>query len=218
MKKISLFTVILILIICASVLAFGIFFFTSRIRQQPSQALQKASTESPTDQPQVTASRELQKLFQEDQNDSRPYSNPLQKRETDERARQRINQVAEIVQKGLLQSAEDYYHAAMVYQHGNHPEDYLTAHVLATAAAFKGYRRGAWLSAASLDAFLLSVGRPQVLGTIYGKDNFRRYEKYLSDAIRKQYCIPPLDIQIKNEALVENGSRQFQRWAKECEE
>ena len=74
----------------------------------------------------------------------------------------------------------------MVFQHGNKPEDYLTAHVLATVAGFKGHGWGTWLSAASLDLFLLSVDRSQVLGTIYGKDNFYRYDKALSDVIRRQ--------------------------------
>ena len=54
----------------------------------------------------------------------------------------------------------------MIFQHGTKPEDYLLAHVLATAALRKG---GAPLApglvAATLDRYLQSIGQPQVFGT-----------------------------------------------------
>ncbi len=109
---------------------------------------------------------ELKKIYDDDQSDSRPYDTSEQKKATDDRARLRINRVSEMISKGLLQSPEDYYHAAMIFQHGNSPQDYLTAHVLANVAGFKGHRRGSWLSAASLDLFLLSVG--SISGAGYG--------------------------------------------------
>jgi hypothetical protein len=160
---------------------------------------------------------ELKNIYDEDQSDGRPYETSEQKKATDDRARSRINLVSEIMSKDQLQSPEDYYHAAIVFQHGNSPRDYLTAHVLANVAAFKGHRQGSWLSAASLDLFLLSIGKSQVLGTIYGKDNFQRYEKFLTDEIRSQFCVPPFDVQKKNQEFVEKGGGRFQRWAKECE-
>ncbi|MEW6207854.1 MAG: hypothetical protein AB1631_05765 [Acidobacteriota bacterium] len=180
------------------------------------------TTQSPAARPQGNesprqVSRELEKIFNEDQSDSRPYNTPEERKETDERARRRIDQVSEIMRKFPLQSADDYYHAAMVFQHGSKPEDYLTAHALATVAGFKGHSWGRWLSAASLDLFLLSVGRHQVLGTIYGKDNFQRYDRYLSDSVRRQYCVPPMETQIRNQEFIEKRVGQFQRRARECD-
>ncbi|MEW6737762.1 MAG: hypothetical protein AB1489_41160 [Acidobacteriota bacterium] len=208
MKRIISFAVIAI---------FTALSFESKVHQRTSYLQQGDAMATQINQSQVAASKQLEKLFNEDQSDNRPYNTPEQRKESDERARQRINQVSEIVSKGLLQSADDYYHAAMVFQHGNKPNDYLTAHVLATVAGFKGHTWGNWLSAASLDAFLLSMGRSQIMGTIYGKDNFQRYDKFLNDTIRKQYCVPPLEVQMKNEEFIEKRVGNFQRRAKECE-
>jgi hypothetical protein len=187
------------------------------LRQQSSRRPPQPMVKTQTNEQQAAASRELERIFNEDQSDSRPYSTPEQKQATDARARQRIDRVSEIVRQGLVQSADDYYHAAMVFQHGTTAEDALTAHVLATVAGFKGHQMGRWLSAAALDRFLLTVGRSQVLGTNYGRDNFPRYDKYLSDVVRREYCLPPLEVQVKNEEFIEKRVGQFQRWAKECE-
>ncbi len=129
------------------------------------------------------ASTELERLFNEDQSDSRPYGTSEERAQTDARALRRLERVSQIVDEGLLRSGDDYYRAAMIFQHGARPEDYLTAHVLASIAGFKGHSWGSWLSAASLDLFLLSVGRPQILGTIYGESNFSGYDRRLHDAI-----------------------------------
>lgn len=165
------------------------------------------------------AAHELQRLFEEDQSDSRPYATREERAETDVRARGRIERAAALVRRGLLQSADDYYHAAMVFQHGTTSEDALTAHVLASVAGFKGHPWGRWLSAASLDLFLLSIGRDQVLGTIYGERDFARYDRRLSDAVRREYCVPPVEVQLLNQEVLARGRRdRFQRRAVECGE
>ena len=64
-----------------------------------------------------------------------------------------------------LHAAIDYYRAAFILQHGNTPEHYLRAHHLAMVALAMGYDDARWISAASLDRYLLSVGRPQIYGT-----------------------------------------------------
>jgi len=164
------------------------------------------------------ASTELERLFNEDQSDSRPYSTPEERAQTDARALRRLERVSQIVGEGLLRSGDDYYRAAMIFQHGARSEDYLTAHVLASVAGFKGHPWGQWLSAASLDLFLLSVDRPQILGTIYGESNFARYDRRLHDAIRREYCVPPLEVQERNQQSVAQRHRDgFQRRASECE-
>jgi hypothetical protein len=157
-----------------------------------------------TGEKRAEVSRELEKIFDDDQSDGRPYGTPEEQAQTDARGRRRIDRVSELVGQGLLRSADDYYHAAMVFQHSARSEDYLTAHVLASVAGFKGHPWGSWLSAASLDLFLLSVDRPQVLGTIYGESNFARYDRRFPDAVRREYCVPPLE--------------GFQRRASECGE
>jgi hypothetical protein len=66
--------------------------------------------------------------------------------------------------------------------------------------------------------FLLSLDRPQVLGTIYGKTNFSRYDRHFSDPLREEFCVPPVGVQENNEAAIEGGHRgPIQRRAARCE-
>ena len=68
---------------------------------------------------------------------------------------------------GKVVTGIDYYHAAMILQHGQNPDDYLLAHVLAVTAISKGNLDARWLSAATLDRYLRSIWQPQVYGTQY---------------------------------------------------
>jgi hypothetical protein len=217
MNRRTFLTAVLTSIIFSMVWTFVILSFNKGVRTHPGEPPQGGVIPRHADASQFPIDRELKRIFDEDQSDSRPYDTRDQKAETDSRARSRVNAVSEILKKERLRSPDDYYHAAMVLQHSNRSEDFLRAHVLATVAGFKGHRRGAWLSAASLDLFLMSVGRPQIFGTIYGRDNFKRYEIFLSDTIRNEYCVPPLDVQIKNEEFIERGGGHIRRWARECE-
>ena len=116
---------------------------------------------------------------------------------------ERQTRVYELLKDDRLSAAEDFYHAAMILQHGDTPEDILVAHILATAAGFKGDERGSWLSAASLDRYLLRTRKPQRLGTQYVKssteDPFESdgsqpwsqgpYVRWLPDSIREVFGV-----------------------------
>jgi hypothetical protein len=43
-----------------------------------------------------------------------------------------------LLESGKLETAEDFHDAAFIYQHGQKPDDYLLAHVLAMVAVQKG--------------------------------------------------------------------------------
>ena len=118
-------------------------------------------------------------------------------------------------------SGEDYYYAAFLFQHGQKADDYLFAHILATEAVALGYSRAKWISAATLDRYLQQIGQKQVFGTQYQGENDAYYlehqhdsdvgERYktmsgqqtlqpyapqmLPDAIRTDFCVPPLAVQ-----------------------
>ena len=77
----------------------------------------------------------------------------------------RLARVRELAAAGALREPADRYHAAMVLQHGDEPDDFLLAHELACAAAIGGDERGTWLAAASLDRYLQRSDRPQWFGT-----------------------------------------------------
>lgn len=78
----------------------------------------------------------------------------------------RRQRVRELLDFGALQSGADFYYAAFIFQHGNEPDDYLLAHTLSMAALARGYD-AAWISAATLDRYLQSIGTPQIFGTQY---------------------------------------------------
>jgi hypothetical protein len=119
-------------------------------------------------------------------------------RPRDEARRTRVRQMLD---EGLLRAADDYYYAAMVYQHGEAPEDYLLAHALAMTAQAAGRPDAAWIAAASLDRFLQHVDRPQIFGTQYvgGSGEPLTQGKYdsalIPDSLRRALGVPTLEQQ-----------------------
>lgn len=125
--------------------------------------------------------------------------------------RQRRVRTGELLDQGLLHSADDLYHAAFVYQHGDNEADYLKAHVLATAAVARGKAAAKWIAAATLDRYLLAIGRPQVFGTQYmtPKDKATTQEPYdrtaISDALRAAMGVPSLNLQTQTLIQMKNA-------------
>lgn len=72
-----------------------------------------------------------------------------------------------LLAQGRLSTAEDYYHAAFLFQHGSDAADYLLAHSLAMAAVAHGKTEANWIAAATLDRYLMKIGQPQIYGTQY---------------------------------------------------
>lgn len=103
-----------------------------------------------------------------------------------------------LLDAGQLSSADDFYHAAYVYQHGDLPEDFLKAHALAVVAAARGKSGAAWIAAATLDRYLQHIGQPQIYGTQYLRhgDGEWTQEPYrrdlLTDPLREATGVPPI--------------------------
>lgn len=124
----------------------------------------------------------------------------------------------QLLDSGALQTGQDFKDASFIYQHGDVPQDYLMAHILAMAAMSKGDASARWIAAATLDRYLQSVKQPQVFGTQY---NWKQpgpkphgatqapYDKdLLSDALRTEFCVSSYAGQQQNlEAL-----RQGKEW------
>jgi hypothetical protein len=113
--------------------------------------------------------------------------------EKDDEARR--GQVRALLEKGELRAGEDFRLAALVFQHGSEPRDYLFAHTLALVALAKGDRSASWIASASLDRYLQSIGRPQIFGTGFGPDGASQgaFDRELvSDAIRRELNVPAL--------------------------
>lgn len=159
-------------------------------------------------QERESVTEELKALYEADQADRRFTSPPTDAQWAAVNARdaERLARVYQLLKGDRLSAAEDYYHAAMVLQHGDTSDDILLAHILATAAAYKGDDRGQWLSAASLDRYLLRTRMPQRLGTqrvrasvedpftIDGAQPWSQgpYVRWLPDSIREIFGVDSL--------------------------
>ncbi len=126
------------------------------------------------------------------------------KADADKDRRERVHR---LLDEGLVRTGEDFWHAAMIFQHGDKPEDYLMAHVLASVAMQKGNPNAPWLSAATLDRYLMSIKRSQIFGTQYlfrGDGGYTQEpmdSTLISDALREVFEVP--DAEARKERLLE---------------
>ncbi len=137
-------------------------------------------------------------------------------------------EVRKLLEEGKLTSGEDFSDAALIFQHGQTPEEFLFAHVLAVEALIRGGSADRWLAAATLDRYLQAVNRPQIFGTQYPGDkaagntpkpqvdphvmNIQRTQqpydaKLLPDSVRQDFCVPDMSQQEKNLAIFNTGHR-----------
>lgn len=108
---------------------------------------------------------------------------------------------ASLLSQGQLHSGHDFESAALVFQHGSSPDDYLLAHTLALVAVSKGQSGAVWISAATLDRYLQSVHQPQIFGTQFAtpdreatsQEPYNR--KLISDSLRQEMAVPDLAAQ-----------------------
>jgi hypothetical protein len=109
------------------------------------------------------------------------------------------DRVLELMHQDKLETAEDYFHAALIMQHGDEPSDYMLAHIMSCAAAQMGNKPSVWLSAASFDRLMQKVGQSQVFGTQYRKDPSLGWtlqplaSEVLTDGVRKTFNVPTLE-------------------------
>lgn len=116
--------------------------------------------------PPETDNLRLKELYEADQKDrEKIYDSAESVRELKHKDAMRKTLVLEMISQGQVNTPNDLYHAAVVFQHGSEPKDFLAAHRLAAVAAINGHRPSRWLVAASLDRFLMSAGLAQVYGT-----------------------------------------------------
>ena len=151
---------------------------------------------------------EVARLYREDQADRQSQDGKqIDWQVVGPRDEARRKRVVEMFNAGDLKTGRDYFQAALIFQHGNRPEDYLLCHELCVTAVFKAgsaetaswVGTAKWLAAASEDRFLLSIGRGQRFGTQFtsgGRNQPWHLDKIdpgVSDNIRKIWGVPVLD-------------------------
>ena len=114
-------------------------------------------------------------------------------------------QVYQYLAQSLLIEPVDLYRAALVLQNADtatSKENFMLAYYLAMEAAKKGHEEAKFLSAASLDKYLVASGLRQKYGTQIGRDHFGRYyvspfDTSTTDADRAVWDVPGLDSLVK---------------------
>jgi len=116
--------------------------------------------------PPETDNLRVEELHAADQKDrEKVYSSAKDVEALKQRDLARRKEILELMGRGEVNTQNDLYRCAVVFLHGAEPKDFLTAHRLATIACIQGHRGARWLTVASLDRFLMSIGLPQVYGT-----------------------------------------------------
>jgi hypothetical protein len=155
---------------------------------------------------------EMKQIFLQDQYDrgNNPYAKPgepqpkaLPGAEVRRNDDARDIRVKELLQQGLLHTGTDYYRAALVFQHSGNADGTLFAHILAEVALSKGEPSALWLSAATLDRYLVQIKQKQIFGTQFKalarSDETKPYlfvlddiePNLISDQLRAEFCVKP---------------------------
>ena len=119
---------------------------------------------------ETSVNQELKELCDADQSDRNNWLAGNGNWETVEpRDKARLKRIEELYEQGLVKSAEDMLHAALIFQHGDSPEHYRRAMELSKKSMEMGNEEGKILYPKAEDRYLLSIGKPQVWGTQYRK-------------------------------------------------
>ena len=144
----------------------------------------------------------MKAVFEEDQRARQPTpgkdARQLDWEKTNRMDRDRRVEVLGYLLRGKLNSGEDLYRAAMVFQHGECAEHYKLASDLARKVAGLGYEPAKWLCAAALDRYLMTLGQPQKFGTQFradgpgGKWYLYPVDPATTNEERRRYNVPTL--------------------------
>lgn len=139
--------------------------------------------------------KELRQLYEQDQADRLDIQN-LTLAQSERLIQKDRERVEELIAQEALQTPEDYFHAAMLFQHGETLEHYWHAHELAKKGAELGHPTCRWLAAAAYDRWLMRQGKLQKYGTQYIlKDEqwaLYEFDPAMTDAQRAEWNVPPL--------------------------
>lgn len=152
---------------------------------------------------QKARSLELKQLVLADQKDR--ISVDMSKMAKEDLARRK--RVGEIFSEGCLKSAEDYLAAALIYQHGDTPDNYHQAYIWSMKAVKLGNNDAKAMVALTIDRYLVSIGHKQLFGSQFFSSEstgrcycMEQVETSFPDDLRKKYL---------GKSLYERSSEQF---------
>lgn len=167
---------------------------------------------------QTIDNAELQKMHNADQ--SARMSGSIDWTVLNKQDSMRRIRVYELIKEGKLQTGKDYYHSAMIFQHGNDTTASAMAVKLMKTALVLDSTVNKWLLAAAIDRDLMRRNEPQIYGTQFikpSKDSkWIRYKidsTKITDQERKAYRVETLAEQREKEWLM-NLERLADRYRK----
>ena len=147
----------------------------------------------------ATINAELLAIFDADQADRQQgNSATIDWSVVEPRDRERARQVLALVEAGQARTADDYFHAAMVFQHGSTADEVERAHQYALRAVElePAHSKARWLAAAAEDRVRMYRDEPQRWGTQFRREGDRwvvyRVDPATTDAERAEWCVPSL--------------------------
>jgi hypothetical protein len=147
----------------------------------------------------ATLNAELYGMFQQDQKSRVGGFDKIDWKVVNAQDAEHRQRVTQILAEGGAKASDDYYHAAMIFQHGKDPADFEQAHNLARKAVELDATNDAarWLAAATRDRFLMNQGQPQLYGTQFkkvdGKWILYPVDPSVTDEDRAEWNAPPLE-------------------------
>jgi hypothetical protein len=115
---------------------------------------------------------------------------------------ERRDKVTKMLGSGEVRTAEDFYNAALIFQHGRHVDDIRLAYSLASISIKLDPENGKakWLTAASWDRIMMQLGKPQWYGTQFTKAHgagskwelYKIDETAVTDEERKALGVPTI--------------------------
>jgi hypothetical protein len=146
---------------------------------------------------QAVDNAEILRMYNEDQSARKAQNiNWTQLNKDDAQRRTRVN---ELLDSNKVRTGKDYYHSAMIFQHGIDTLASSKAITLMKKAIELDSNTNKWLLAAAVDRHLMRKGQPQIYGTQYVKmgpnAKFERYRidsTKVSDEERKAHNVETL--------------------------
>ena len=151
----------------------------------------------------IPMNNEIASLYEADKQErvNQPRANTAEYKAMRVRDLERRVHVMKLVAANELHTAEDYYHAAHIMNHGDTVDDARNAHLLAMQSTELGHGPARWLAAATYDRWQMYQGKPQKYGTNYMYDGIRDrlwdVDPKTTDEERAKWDVPPLAEQLR---------------------
>lgn len=143
---------------------------------------------------------ELTSLFNADQAERENLSlNNLKSESFKVINEERRKKVTQLMLKNKLNTGLDYYHAALIFQHGDKPDDIKKANELAEIGWNKGERKAKKIIALTIDRYLMFTNKQQTYGTQFQYDESEKRWKLwpcdpnTTDDQRREMDVPTLE-------------------------